>query len=217
MKKIAWFLPLILLGWIMVVAAGGKKEAGFEGVITYSMSYEELPEELQSSASMLPKEMTMYLKPGMSRIEQNGLGKIVFLMKKKQNEFYMLMDMMGEKTAYKGTMDDLKDTTAERVPVVKETEETKVIAGYTCKKAIVTYPNEDPSDVWYTDSIPGGMTRDMSFIKGFPMEYTKKQRGMSILMTVTSLKKEKLSGKLFELPSGYTVKPYSDFKKMQGG
>jgi hypothetical protein len=82
---------------------------------------------------------------------------------------------------------------------------------------VVTYPNEDPSDVWYTDSIPGGLTRDMSFIKGFPMEYTRKTRGMSILMTVTSIKKEKLSGKLFELPSGYTVKPYSEFKKLQGG
>lgn len=219
--KIAKYLFPALMLVLMAFAPGKekkKKGKSFEGKITYSMTYEDLPAELENYASMLPKEMITYVKGDKSRIEQNsGMGTTVTLVDKAKKEMYILMDMMGSKTAYKGGPEDMTDTAKSGAPVVKLLEETKEIAGKTCNKAEVSSPGEDPSIVWYTKDLPAGLSRGMSYIDGFPMEYYVKRNGMTILMTVTAISEEKVSPNYFKIPDGYTIKPMSEMKAMMGG
>lgn len=214
MKKISLLLPVVAL--VLFAFAPGK--SGFEGKITYSITYEDLPEEYEAYASMLPKETVIYIKGDKTRTESNtGMGSQVMIMDKVKDEFVMLMDMMGMKTAYKGTMSEMKDKDKEEKMTFKYVEGTKEIAGYNCKKAEMTGEGfEEPVVVWYTEDLPSG-TSKLNGLNGFPMEYYMANQGMVMKMTVTTISAEKVSDTYFTIPDGYEVKPYSDLKKMTGG
>ncbi|HRE75910.1 MAG TPA: DUF4412 domain-containing protein [Flavobacteriales bacterium] len=219
MKRILFFATVAVA--LLTAFAPGKdkkKSPGYEGKISYSMTYEDLPAELENYASMLPKEMTMYIKGEQSRTEQaSGMGTTITIVDKKKKEICILMDMMGAKTAYKGSTDEMKDTTVKAKPEIKVTEETREIAGKKCSKVEITYPGEDAEVVWVTKDMPSGLTRGFESLDGFPMEYTIKRSGMTILLTVTAVAEQKVSAEYFKVPDGYTVKPMSEMKNMMGG
>lgn len=215
--RIAFAVTLVTF-FAFVPGKEKKKSAPFQGKITYSMTYEDLPPELEQYSSMLPKEMTMYLKEDHSRIEQNSaMGTTITLFDKKKQEMYILLDMMGSKVAYKGGPDDMKDTSASAKPEVKLLEETKDIAGKKCNKAEITYPGKDPQVVWYTKDLPSGLNKNFDYLEGFPMEYHIERGGMVIQLTVTSVKEEKVSSEYFKVPAGYEVKPISEMNALGGG
>ena len=211
-------LPLTALFLVSFVTSTIKTTT-FEGKIVYSISYEDLPAEYEAYVSMMPKEMTMYVSNDKARIEQNsGMGTTTTIVDKAKKEVVILMDMMGNKTAYKGSTED--DAKSAVKPTIKYSTETKVIAGYTCKRADMTYTEdgqEITNTVWYTEDLPSGLSRGVDGIDGFPMEYTIKANGMTMAMAVTAISAEKVLASYFSIPDGYAVKSMDDLKKMGGG
>jgi hypothetical protein len=196
-----------------------SKSPVFEGKIVYSISYEDLPEEYASYMSMLPKESTMYVKGEKFRLEQSaGMGTTVTIIDNKAKTGYICMDMMGNKMAFKMDAKTFENNTAdENKPEVKYTDETKTIAGYTCKKAeIMSKDAEEPMVIWFTDELPAFNNKDFKYINGFPMEYQVKNGGITMLMTVTTVSKEKVSDSYFKVPEGYTEKTMQDMESMFG-
>lgn len=215
MKKI--FIVLLTLVGITTMSFVGKSPA-FEGKIIYAISYEDLPEEYASYMSMLPKESTMYIKGEKFRMEQSaGMGTTVTIIDNKAKTGYICMDMMGSKFAFKmdpATFDNKSDSLK---PQITYTDETKVIAGYTCKKAEIK--NKDAEEsliIWYTDQLPAFYNKDFKYINGFPMEYHVKNGGITMLFTVTTISKEKVSDSFFKVPEGYTEKTMQDMESMFG-
>ncbi len=117
-------------------------------------------------------------------------------------------------------------------------EETKKIAGYTCKKALIIGKRTDRVDtttIWYCpdfklQGLPstggmgagiGGMaqspnTDGMAILNGFPMEYERMVRGgrkMTVQVTKLVIDKD-IADKEFEIPKGIDIKPMKD---MQNG
>lgn len=192
-------------------------EATFEGKLVYSLEYEDMPAEYEAYASMFPKEMTMYVKGKKSRAEQpTGFGNTITIIDSKANTMVIVLDMMGMKNAYKLTAEDMKKQ-QEGIdkPEIVYSEETKDIAGFTCKKAEMK-SGDETTVIWFTDQIQAAGGKNFGELKGFPMEYSIKANGMTILTTVKSVSKEKISDKYFDIPEGYEVKPYSEFPSMGG-
>jgi len=189
----------------------------FEGKLVYSLTYEDLPAEYEAYASMFPKEMTMYVKGEKSRTEQpSAMGNTVTIVDSKAKSMFIIMDMMGMKNAYKMTAEDIdKQKVSDEKPVIVYTDETKTIAGYNCKKAEITQDGVT-SSVFFTEEIPSGLSKNFGDLKGFPMEYTIKANGLTVVTEVKSVSPEKISDKMFIVPEGYEIKPYSEFPSMGG-
>lgn len=188
----------------------------FEGKITMKIEYEEVPEEYEAYISMFPKESQMYVKGKKTRTEQNSMaGSNVNIMDSETGKGIILVNSMGQKTAYEMNITDIKKDETKK-PVITYLDETKDIAGYKCKKAELKFEGEDePTVIWYTEEITDVYNQQYSGygIKGAVMEYTVAANGMVMTMTVASISKETVSDDKFVIPEGYELKPYSDMMK----
>ena len=137
-----------------------------------------------------------------------------------------LLDGMMGKIAMKTTLDDLDDEqrlayTERDVELVEG--ESKEIAGYTCKKAIITTADENEAVVWYTEELVpayrGGMYL-FDEIPGVPLEMTSSWGKMDMKFVAFDYsKKLKKPEQLFsmEIPKGFTLRTAEEMKQMRGG
>lgn len=218
MRKLIWNAAIA----IAVIFVGANVNAqSFEGKMTMKIEYEEVPEEYEPYMSMFPKESQLYVKGKKTRIEQNTMGgSNITIMDSETGKGYMVMNAMGQKAAYELESGvEKKDTS--KLPTVTYKDETKEIAGYKCKKAELKYDGEEEAmTIWYTEEITDVYNQQYSGmgIKGSVLEYTVAANGMVMTMTVSDIKKEKVSDDKFSVPEGYEIKPYSELMKLgQGG
>jgi hypothetical protein len=146
----------------------------------------------------------------------------------------MLMEQMGNKMAIKQTKEEMakeeakvKDKPAD--PKIEYTTETKTIAGYECKKAIVTMVGKDKKEekmeVWYSDKFENnnkeGKGQGQSFmkgLKGMPFEYAGGQGGMKFKMVAKEVSVDPVSDEKFALSTdGYKLMTMDELKAMRGG
>jgi len=202
-------------------AAGGK----FEGVITYNISFPNtsIPEE---QMAMFPKTMTLTVKGSNTRNETvSARGNRVIISNFDKKFTVSLTDINGKKLAIMKTLDDInKDNDKRAKPTIQLTSETKVIAGYKCKKAVVTIErNGDKSslEIWYTNELGGKELNfgnpDYKEIDGMLMEYSIDRRSFTMKYSVSKIEKKSVAASLFEIPSGYTVTTEAEMRSMQGG
>jgi hypothetical protein len=137
-----------------------------------------------------------------------------------------LLDGMMGKIAMKTTIEDLEDEQrlaySERNIELIEGE-TKEVMGYTCKKAIVTTPDEKEAVVWYTEELVPAYRGGMYLydeIPGIPLEMSSSWGKMDMKMVAFDFsKKLKKPEKLFnmEVPKGYTLQTPEEMKQMRKG
>jgi hypothetical protein len=120
-------------------------------------------------------------------------------------------------------------------------DETKKIAGLSCKKALIITTrkngNKDTSTVWYCPDFKlqgvvstGGIAgfgnfgritslSGLSDLSGFPMQYEMKMnRGRKMIVEVTKINTDKeVADKEFEIPKGVEVKALKDMQNGNGG
>jgi len=218
MKKISLLFASLLSSVILLAQP-------FEGKIVYDITFPDLPSEMKQYEAMLPKEMTMFVNPNFTRVEQtSSMGNTVIINDNKSKSSTMLMDMMGNKMAIKSTEEDMKKRDGNTEFKVTETEETKEVAGYKCKKAVISYTDKEGEeksfDIFYTPDIEGSnsnwVNKSMSSIKGFPLEYSMKQQNMLMRFSAKSIKKEKVGKSLSQIPAEYKLMSQEDFRKQMG-
>lgn len=214
---------LIAVFVAVAVALPTLAQKKFEGTVTYSLEYQDLPAEMAMMEAMLPDEMTTQIKGDKTRIEQSlGMGMSqVTIMDTKKESGVLLMDMMGQKMAVEMSKEEAekmnkKSADAEK-PEFKYLDETKEIAGYKCKKAIATVKGQGEMTVFYTDELPSGMSKHYEGLKGFPLEYTIDAGQFKLKMTAKTVKKETLGADLFNIPDGYQKMTFAEFEKAMGG
>ena len=231
MKKVA----LIILTYASILNAQNQ------GTVLYQMTIEGLPDE--QAAMMGDMEMKMVWKDNKFYSEQNSM---MYSIKTAGDDksVIMLMDMMGNKNfmrinpedpKYKEDDRNKKEDDKNKIDYkVEYTNDTKKIAGYDCKKAIVTGKSKDGKDfnaeVWYTEQIPNVYAQQkykskrnqevayLKGIKGMPLEYSIPQQGMTIKITAKEINFNPVSDDIFNLSTeGYTeIKP-EDMKRWTGG
>jgi len=225
MKKLFSYLLLATLVTIIfpvLVIAGDKN---FEGIITYKISYPD-SKFTESQMAMFPKQMSVMIKGSKSKTEMiTGMGNQTEINDYTEKSKISLLDMMGQKYAIKETAADIQKEMEKEPPAkVEVTNETKTIAGYLSKKAIVT-TNQDGEktvyEVWFTEELG---SKDVNFadpvykdINGVLMEFLMKTPQITMKFTVSSVEKKNVAAKEFEIPSDYKLTTKEELKSKFGG
>ncbi len=204
-------------------AQKAKKVKTFAGIITYDITYDG-DEVDEATRAQLPTQIVVSMSGNKVRNEQvSSFYTMASISDLEKGSAIILIDAMGMKIAVNQTKEDIDKNKAEAKladPIIKFVEETKMIAGYKCKKAEVT-EGEDIVEVYYTEEIavPAGMNDNNGFkgINGMLMQYTVVQQGMTMTMTVKEVKKAKIKGALFIIPDDYDVKTMEELGGMFGG
>jgi GLPGLI family protein len=195
----------------------------FKGVITYkiTISGSGVTDEMKT---MMPKTMTMTIMGNKSRNEMvMSMGKTVTITNGDEKSTITLMDMMGQKLAIKMTSEEInKELGDSPKATVEVTSETKEIAGYTCKKAIVTVPEEDQEIIVYFTEELG--TSALNFdnpqfkdINGVMLEFEIPNDQFNMHFEAVSVEKKSVSDSEFTIPDGYQIKTKEEMKAMFGG
>ena len=172
-----------------------------------------------------------------------------------------LMEMMGNKTGFYATdeeqlqmskrMDSMMQSRTQTGgnnfngnqatgTTIAYIEETKKIAGLSCKKALLVTTRKngtkDTSTIWYCPDFKlqgvvstGGLSGfgnfgrittvgGLSDLAGFPMQYEMKMnRGRKMIVEVTKINIDKeVADKEFEIPKDFVVKPMKDMQNGNG-
>ena len=199
----------------------------FEGKIVFNMSFPDFKDP--ELAAMLPKEAVTFFKNNQSRMEMNmmmGMRNST-ISNGETNSSITLMDLMGQKYAIENSnstaLDQKKITESAKVTLTKD---KKMIAGYSCTKAMVEMLNpEKPSekvkmDMWFTKEISinkSYMIGPMEKIDGSVLEFSLYQSGMMIVLSAKEVLKQPVSDDLFSIPNDYKRITAEDLKKMMGG
>lgn len=217
MKKIITALALIA---VSSLSAQIK-----EGSVTYAMIIEGLPAD--QAAMMGDMETKIFFKNNKSYSEMNSMMYSIKTLS-DDNGSLMLMDQMGNKFFVKHTKADLeKETAKAKEPKIEYTNDTKTIAGYECKKAILIINDEKQgevkSEVWYTEKIANvsgyrsGAATAYKGIKGMMMEFSVNQGPMKIKMVAKEVSTNPVSDDTFIVSTeGYKEMKPEDLKRQSG-
>jgi hypothetical protein len=211
----------------IVIASSTAVMSGkpFEGVITFKISYPD-NKFSESQLAMFPKVLTVSIKGSKSRtdLQMSGMNTVEITDYTDKTKV-ALLNMMGQKYAIKQTSAEIeKEMTQSGIPTVEVSNETKVIAGYTCKKAVITV-NDDglksTYEVYYSGELGSKMANfDNPWYKdidGVLLEFMLKNREINMKFTATSIEKKSLPAKDFEIPSDYTPTTQDELKSKFGG
>lgn len=223
MKTSAKILLVIMAVAISVTGYSQKKAKPFKGIVTYGITYEG--EELDAATqAQLPTEVVVSILGQKIRNEQiSPYYSMASISNLEDGSAIVLIDAMGMKVAVNQSKEDI-DANIEEAgledPEIKFLDETKEIAGYTCKKAEVI-SGDDVIEVYYTEevNVPEGMNDNNGFkgINGLLMEYSINQEGMIMIMTAKEVKKGKVNKGMFLIPDDYEIKSMEELGGMFGG
>ena len=207
MKKL--FL-LVCMTFLYVIQLSAQKKPDFEGIVKYSLSFEDSGLPPEALAMFKNAEVVVYITPDNQRTDMDMvLQSTTTIVNMKKNTMFTLMNVGEKKYLIKTDEADIKkEREAPSEMTINYLEETKDILGYACKKAEVTLPQVPGMimNVYFTEEIPvNEISPVYKGLKGFPLEYTMNMGGLQITFNAKSIIKEKVPASTFEVPKeGYT-------------
>jgi GLPGLI family protein len=225
MKKILTGVTLILLTMVSLMPLAKAQKAPFTGTVVYDVkTVGDVPEQAQA---MMPTESTMKMTSDkMIQVMHSSMMDIKTINDATAQVSNMLMDMMGQKLNIRNTAAQIADQKKQlgMEITIKPATETKTIAGYLCKRAIMTMKSnqtaEQTYDVYYTEDIDvSKFTWGNSFpnVNGLPLEFTMNQGPFTIKMTAKSVKKESIPESEFVIPTDFKQVTQDELRQMFGG
>lgn len=228
---------LFILGSLLAGSLMAQVQENY--TVKMSIKSEGLPAEFAAFGEM---DLTTTVKGEKTKTETSSMmfSNIVYF---DGNKLTALIESMGNKSGYTATKEEMegdKNKTPEAKPKIEYIDDTRTIAGYECKKAIVTYIDRDKkerqSTIWFTDKLKPAsstvrkanrrsMAFDLSELNGIPlaMEAMVSMQGMEFksLMIATEINTNPIDDTVF-IPNtdGYNVmsfKEYQEKMKAMGG
>ena len=185
----------------------------FEGKIIFSVTYAS-----QDSISKVPSHfknqtITEYISDDRIRIDQSSsIGNQVSVYRANDSTYFILLNAEDSKIAI--TMSkEFAVSTGKKVPKIKYKWKSRNIAGFKCKLAIVTYPNEEPIEVYYTKEISPTVNQKFEGLKGYPLLFYFVIDNVIEYHSAVSLEVKELEDDLFEIPEGYKVMTLEEFQR----
>lgn len=192
-----------------------------EGIIEYKA---EPINAKESMAMWAPDNMEVKFKDGLWTANlEAGMGamRMDFISDPTKQQFISLVSFLGK---FYSVMDKTEiDSTNYYLPdyEVSYPGEKKVIAGYDCEKAVLTFKDNSPSmEVWFTKEI---QIKDPNWsncyykIDGVLMDYNLRKFGLELHFTATTVSEAQIDPSVFTVPSDYKLKPNADLEKMMSG
>jgi len=217
MKQI--FIALFTL-YFTGVFAQKKTEKGY---IDYTIKVET---DNAMAAKMLDgSTASHYFNSKTSVMEMNmGMMKNTTFLNYETQSANMYLDIMGMKRVVKNVTNKEEMKKSEEKAndyTFKETSETKVICGHTCKKGIITDKENNQMTVFYTKDFAPAKNKFISEenvmfskVNGFLLEYTIESKGMKMQFTATRAIFGKVDESKLKEPTGYTETTMEELQSM---
>jgi GLPGLI family protein len=183
-----------------------------EGIIEYEISYPETATD-NIMLTLMPKEMTFKFKKDKISIDfTGGLGmfKATFISDLQEKNLIHMVKILNKKYAITFNQDEINTTDELPEMDINYTKETKDIAGYSCKRAIISFTSDKHTsfDVWFTEDInltaPNWST-PYKDVKGVLMEYQLKRYDVEMRFTAKSVEKTEIDDSEFIRPDDYKI------------
>lgn len=197
-----------LLLWVRCGSPSNKENFISEGTITYNA---EVVDSESPMAMLAPSKMTFKFKNNKSAVEMSaGMGMLTtsFISDPETKIFTQLIKLIGEKYSVIQNAAEIKKENELFNLEVIPTKETKIIAGYNCKKVNVHYKGEESSDsyAYYTTDLNvqnPNFASPFYMLDGVLMEFQIKKFGLEMKFTATSVVEEDVDNSTFGLPDDY--------------
>ncbi len=222
MKRIL-MLAVFITAILSTSTQAQKKSKNAEGKIVYEITLDGEVEGMM--AAMLPSEIVMKFKGSKCRTEMaTAMAENITLSDQKDpSSGLILLDVMGSKYAMKvdpAKVEEQKKSLPE-FEVIASTE-TKDIAGYKCKKAIMkNKSNNEETYIYYSEELPyleNSLTSQYKNISGMPLEFNTKLNGITMTIRAKSIEKIKIADAEFVASSEYKLVTEEQLmKELSGG
>lgn len=175
-----------------------------------------LLQAMLSSDSTNQEFLTCYLAGDKMRIENRSLSGGIYLVNKEDTTFYLL-DTSSKQASQLPKGFPQVETTDDSVIVYDSTQfkmtltgDTQTIAGFVCKKAMISTPYPtDSIEVWFTGQLPNFYwVKDtyMNQLPGCPLKIMMKSDNfLYIGLEVKSVQRIKVDPYIFEVPGDYNI------------
>ena len=184
------------------------------------------PEAEAQIAMMEGSTMKMYMKDGNLRQETSmgGLITSTTITNAETNETLTLIDGVMGKYAAKSKLEDVKEDEEDEEELdIEFVDETKEVAGYTCKKAIIYDAAGNENIFWYTEEIEVPENAGKYVKEGIPgmaLEFSIAQPQTTWTFTATEFSEKVKNPKekfKMTIPEGFTEKSLEDIQSLLGG
>jgi len=217
---------ILLLLTVVIISScsvfkSGSTEKSFEGTIKYSITYPEssMPE---AQKQQLPSNLTLYIKGNMVKSEMiTGMFTRKTIKDAEQQKATTLLDIMGQKYAIEQTKEDIRQQIEKQEkPEITVTDKNKKVAGYNCKKTIVTSENGEKQTIYFSPEIGNASLNFDSpvykQIDGIPLEYQMKNNMFTMRLSAEKVTKKKISDDNFVIPDDYKKVTQEELQNMLG-
>lgn len=196
-----------------------------EGHIVYDLKMESSDPEIEAQLAMVAgSTMEIFFKDDKTRIEMSigSFQKTTTITNPDEGKSITLIDGMMGKMATESDIEEMELDKEEEGDVEVELfdDETKEVAGYTCKKAILIDEDGNETVFWYTDEINsvkngGAMMSDK--IPGMPLEFSVINPQVTMVMTAKEVNKKVKKPKVLfstDIPGEYDIKDIDELQNM---
>lgn len=191
----------------------------FEGEIHYTTTYTYFPAHLERYRSVMPTTLDMYIRRNLVKMEgPTGManGYMIRIKNLSTHTGYLAMSVGNTYAAYRqGPAEFQSEVDNMTTPTsIEYIDETKNIAGYICKKALVYMPSSTkPFTVYYTNKIPAEAYNIVyKGLKGFPLYFEKSDNGVTSFTQAISIHPQKQEDTKFLLPEKFKLLSMEEFK-----
>ncbi len=195
-----------------------------QGTLTYGIEYVLTDEQKKAiDVSMLPSESKVQFNGNISKVEMDmGMAMLKILTDGSNRTGLVLVDIPIAQKQYaaKVTREEAdKQMGNKTFSDFKATGEQQKIAGYNAEKYSYKDENGGTFEVWVSNDIKfsaGAVPPGFGAVKGTPVKFTNIQDGYTTVLTLKSLKEDKVGPFTLEVPKGYEEKTMADLKAMRG-
>jgi GLPGLI family protein len=210
---------LLIIALVVLINVSGRLYAQkpFTGKVIYkiSMDLEGIPPEAKA---MLPTTMGTYIGADKVKTEIiTAMGTQSTILDLKEKSHTTLMDIMGQKLAIRDTFEEVQkemnDLPEYRIDI---TDETKEIAGYIAKKALIKHitdegPEKIEGQAWFTDKL--NINPDINFsnplykdLQGLLLDYEMDAgNNMKMKLTAVEVSSQRIKDSMFDIPADYEI------------
>jgi hypothetical protein len=179
-----------------------------EGAIEYDAT---VVDQSNPMANLAPNKMTIKFKNNKSCAEMSagmGLFSTSFISDPETKSMTQLVKLLNKKFSLVEKEAEIKKENESYPVTITLLKDTKMIAGYKCKKAHVKVNDENASefDIYYTKDLNiqnPNFANPFFKIDGVLMEYQMKKFGLEMKFMAKAVKCEDVDDSTFELPEDY--------------
>ena len=190
-----------------------------EGVIEYDITYPKINPNSMMLQGMPNKAYLRFKNNDMVNDMSGmmGLISIVYIAKQSPQSVMQTLTLINKKYASDISLEEMNKINGDYVTKIEKGKNTKEIAGYKCKEAIVTLYNGDQVNVFYTKDIAiknPNWSNPYNQIEGVLMDFQMERYGLIMHLKAKQVTAQPIDDSAFTITDEYQKVSFAELDKM---